>query len=48
MPYLYYHEDFQRLVCFKDGLAVKPPPIAFEFSDDHKGWKYWLDHVRGY
>jgi hypothetical protein len=40
--------DFQRLVCFKDGLSVKPPPIAFEFSDDHQGWKYWLDHVRGY
>ncbi len=24
------------------------PPIAFEFSDNHQGWKYWLDHVRGY
>ena len=40
--------DFQRLLCFKDGYVVKPPPIAFEFSDDHQGWKYWLDHVRGY
>jgi len=19
--------------------------IAFEFSDDHPGWKYWLDHI---
>ena len=48
MHYLCSHGDFQRLVCFKDGLAVKPPLIAFEFSDDHEGWKYWLDHVRGY
>jgi len=40
--------DFQRLICFKDGLVVEPPPIPFEFSDDHQGWKYWLDHVSGY
>ena len=40
--------DFQRLLCFKDGLVVEPPPIPFEFSDNHEGWKYWLDHVRGY
>ena len=40
--------DFQRLLCFKDGLAVKPPPIPFEFSDNHEGWKYWLDHIRNY
>ena len=40
--------DFQRLICFKDGLVVEPPPIPFEFSDNHEGWKYWLDHVRGY
>ena len=37
--------DFQRLLCFKDGLVVEPPPIPFEFSDNHEGWKYWLDHV---
>ena len=41
-------KDFQRLLCFKDGLVVEPPPIPFEFSDHHEGWKYWLDHVRGY
>ena len=40
--------DFQRLLCFKDGLVVEPPPIPFEFSDNHDGWKYWLEHVRGY
>ena len=39
-------EDFQRLVCFQDGFPVKPPPITFEFSDNHEGWKYWLDHIR--
>ena len=38
--------DFQRLICFKDGIAVKPPPMEFEFSDEHDGWKYWLDPVR--
>ena len=40
--------DFQRLLCFKDELVVEPPPIPFEFSDNHEGWKYWLDHVREY
>ena len=40
--------DFQRLICFQDGFVVKPPPMPFEFSDNHEGWKYWLDHVRGY
>ena len=35
-------EDFQRLVCFQDGFPVEPPPIPFEFSDNHEGWKYWL------
>ena len=40
--------DFQRLLCFQDGLSVKPPPIPFEFSDNHEGWKYWLDFVRNY
>ena len=29
-------------------IVVEPPPIPFEFSDNHEGWKYWLDHVRGY
>ena len=32
----------------QDGIAVKPPPIPFEFSANHEGWKYWLDHVRGF
>jgi len=40
--------DFQRLVCFRDGRVLKPPSIKMEFSDNHEGWKYWLDHVRGY
>jgi len=39
---------FQRLICFRDGWVVKPPPIKFEYSDKPDGWKYWLDHVRGY
>jgi hypothetical protein len=40
--------DFQRLVCFRDGRVLKPPSVKLEFSDNHEGWKYWLDHVRGY
>jgi len=39
---------FQRLICFVDGRVVKPPPIKFEYSDKPDGWKYWLDHVRGF
>jgi hypothetical protein len=27
---------------------LRPDTIAFEFSGNHEGWKYWLDHVRGY
>jgi len=39
---------FQRLICFRDGWVVKPPPIKFEYSDSPDGWKYWLDHIRGF
>ena len=39
---------FQRLICFVDGKVSKPPPTKLEFSDKPDGWKYWLDHVRGY
>lgn len=40
--------NFQRLICFRKGWVVKPPPISMEISDHYDGWKYWLDHVRGY
>ena len=40
--------NFQRLICFRQGWVVKPPPIMMELSDDCVGWKYWLDHVRGF
>jgi hypothetical protein len=40
--------NFQRLICFRKGWVVKPPPIKMELSDDYVGWKYWLDHMKGY
>ena len=40
--------NFQRLICFVDGRVAKPPPTKMELSDYPDGWKYWLDHVRGY
>jgi len=43
-----YNAVFQRLICFVDGRVSKPPPIKMEYSDNLDGWKYWIDHVRGY
>ena len=40
--------NFQRLICFRKGWVVKPPPIKMDLSDDYVGWKYWLDHMKGY
>ena len=40
--------NFQRLICFVDGMVAKPPPTKMELSDEPDGWKYWLDHIRGY
>ena len=40
--------NFQRLICFIDGIVAKPPPTKMELSDYPDGWKYWLDHIRGY
>jgi len=40
--------NFQRLICFVDGIVSKPPPTKMEFSDKPEGWKNWLDHVRGF
>jgi hypothetical protein len=39
---------FQRVICFREGWALKPPPTSMEFSDEPEGWKYWLDHLRGF
>jgi hypothetical protein len=39
---------FQRLIRFIDGKVAKPPPIRLELMDYPDGWKYWLDHLRGY
>jgi len=25
--------------------VLKPPSVKMEFSDNHEGWKYWLDHI---
>lgn len=40
--------DFQRLIRFVDGFVAKPPPIRFDLVEEPDGWKYWLDHLRGY
>jgi len=43
-----YHIDSFICHSFVDGIVTKPPPTRMELSDEPDGWKYWLDHVRGY
>ncbi|QLH03137.1 hypothetical protein C5F47_06025 [Nitrosopumilus cobalaminigenes] len=40
--------NFQRLICFREGWVVKPPPVGMEISDNPEGWKYWVEHLRGF
>jgi len=39
---------FQRLIRFVDYRVAKPPPIKMDLIEEPDGWKYWLDHIRGY
>jgi len=39
---------FQRLIKFSNGFVLKPPPIRLDLIDEPEGWKYWIDHLRGY